>query len=189
MKIIQKVKKLAPLRIVPDEEEVEVRVVAPRKLTIRPDDAADEEVLQEMEEETAGFRMEFLPERMGQRRPGKVIELTGLDPDRVYGIEFIKNGTYNVRQIRPATGLEIKAKWSQLLDYNIVQYFRSSNIRRGFRILALPNQVCVGICDWRGPKYVPAVTAQVHKPRIRIGKKFSTKPVLKRKVKFRRKLR
>ncbi len=159
-----------------DEELAQPAVVAKagkKMVVIREDDDKDAEVIEELEVDSGVFRAEFTRDSRdyNSRRNGPHLELDGLDIDKTYGIEFSKRNTYNISQIRPATGLEIKGRWKELLDYAVVQYFKSSPARRGFRILDLPNGTCIAICDWRGEKYVPETASLAKaKPKIRFKK-------------------
>src|SRR5882762_6611133 len=60
------------------------------------------------EEPTTDFVTEYVAKSSLKRKTPKILELKGLDPDKVYGVECHKNGTFNVRQIRACLGRELE---------------------------------------------------------------------------------
>ncbi len=117
------------------------------------------------------FELTWLSTGRTPKVPGQVIELKGLDPERVYGVECQpQKSEMNRRVCRPARGDEVQARWRTLFDYGAVHHFEGDYVRKGYRLLRLrpKDPECVAICYWEGPKYVPQL--RLHPRKIKFGK-------------------
>jgi len=118
----------------------------------------------------------------------RVITTKGIDPEKIYGIECRKKDKFNVRVVRPASGLELLRSWRNIFDFGAVHYFPTSRVRDGYRLLQLPDgDLCVAIRSWHGFKYVPKDiqpkrVLKFGKPQVKI--KFKSKETKRVKIKF-----
>lgn len=134
--------------------------------------------------EIDGFKLEFKSRSGLYSHVPRVIELRHLDPEKVYGVETLKKGFFNIRQVRPASGLELQRRWKDIFDFGAVHFFPNRRVREGNRLLKLPNDLYVSICTWHGPKHRPEGIPP--KRKIRFKKVKPCRVIIGRKVKFRK---